>query len=154
MQLWSKVGSVDEFNLSGTCYMNLFREIPIEFPQHPNDSLQVLEISQHLGFCFKRIYVLRNIPFGEIRGNHAHKELRQVFIALNGEFTLEISNLLAQETIQVRQGSPAILIEPGLWRRLSNFSHDAIALVLASENYNEEDYIRSYDHYREWAAGE
>lgn len=133
--------------------MNLFREIPIEFPQYPNDCLQVFQTSQHLGFCFKRIYILRNIPNGEIRGNHAHKELRQVFIALNGEFTLEISNLQEQETIQVRQGSPAILIEPRLWRRLSNFSDDAIALVLASEDYNEEDYIRSYEDYREWMAG-
>jgi dTDP-4-dehydrorhamnose 3,5-epimerase-like enzyme len=132
--------------------MNLMREIPIQFPQHPNDSLQVLEISQHLEFSYKRMYVLRNIPKGEIRGDHAHKALRQVFVAINGEFTLEVSNLQKKETVKVRHGSPAILIEPGLWRRLSDFSSDAICLVLASEIYNEDDYIRDYDEYRDWVA--
>ena len=132
--------------------MNLMKEIPIQFPQQPDDCLQVLEISQDFQFCYKRIYFLRNIPKGEIRGEHAHKELRQIFVAVSGEFTLQVSNLQEQETIQVRQGSPGILIEPGLWRRLSNFSSDAICLVLASENYNEEDYIRNFEQYKEWIA--
>ena len=93
-------------------------------------------------FDIKRIYYLYDIPKLEFRGAHAHKNLKQLFIALSGSFVLEIYDGKSKIQINLNDPYTGIYMPPGLWRNLKNFSDDSVCLVLASLIYNERDYIR------------
>jgi hypothetical protein len=112
-------------------------------------SLSVLEFSL-LPWEPKRIYWLSNFKDGQSRGNHAHKNLSQIFIAANGEIDIEISSGLSRESFTLSNNGLALELEPGSWRVISNASEDALLMVLASHPYAEEDYIRNWDEYLEW----
>ena len=110
-------------------------------------SLQILE----LPFEFKRLYYIHGVPNSAKRGFHAHKSLHQIFLVPKGFLTLELSTPISTEIFELNfMKSKALHVPPGYWRVLSEFSHDAIGLVLASEHYDEGDYIRNFDEYVEW----
>ncbi|UTC82373.1 sugar 3,4-ketoisomerase [Treponema denticola] len=98
-------------------------------------------------FEVKRIYYLYGVPENQERGAHAHKELLQVLIPAAGSFTVELDDGKNKKTIFLNSPSKGLLIVPGIWRNLTDFSFGSIALVLASEYYTEDDYIRSYDKF-------
>jgi hypothetical protein len=101
-------------------------------------------------FAVKRIYYLYDIPGGESRGAHAHKELHQLIIAASGSFDVTLDDGNNKKTIFLSRPYMGLHIYPGLWRDLSNFSSGAICLVLASEFYNSLDYIREYNDFLEY----
>jgi len=111
-------------------------------------SLSVLEPFQQLPFDIKRVYYIYDIPSGSERGGHAHKTLDQVIIAISGSFDLTIFDGVRTKTIQLNRPNVGVHLVPGIWRILSNFSSSAVCLTLASQVYNESDYIRESDHYR------
>ena len=82
-----------------------------------------------------------------MRGRHAHKNLQQVIVCLQGQFKLLIDDGLKRSKFVMKTGDPSILINSLVWRELSDFSDDAVVLVLASEHYDEADYIRDYEHF-------
>lgn len=92
----------------------------------------------------KRLYYLYDVPGGEGRGAHAHKELEQLIIAASGSFDLTIDDGNVKRTFQLSKPYYGLYLPPGLWREINNFSSGAICLVLASELYDEADYIRDY----------
>ena len=98
-------------------------------------------------FDIKRIYYLYDIPGGESRGAHGHKQLEQIVVAASGSFDITINDGITERTFSLNRPYIGLYIKPGLWRDLSNFSSGAICLVLASEPYNESDYIRGYDEF-------
>ena len=98
-------------------------------------------------FEIKRVYYLYDIPGGEIRGGHAHKELEQFIIAVSGSFDVLIKDGVNEKVVNLNRPYYALHIKPGIWRELLNFSSGSVCLVLASDLYNEDDYIRSYDHF-------
>jgi hypothetical protein len=98
-------------------------------------------------FDIKRIYYLYDIPGGESRGAHGHKQLEQIVVAASGSFDITINDGITERTFSLNRPYIGLYIKPGLWRDLSNFSSGAICLVLASEPYNESDYIRDYDEF-------
>ncbi|UTC90769.1 WxcM-like domain-containing protein [Treponema denticola] len=95
-------------------------------------------------FEIKRIYYLYGVPENQERGAHAHKELLQVLIAAAGSFTVELDDGKNKKKFFLNSPSKGLLIVPGIWRNLTDFSFGSVALVLASEYYTEDDYIRNY----------
>lgn len=115
-----------------------------------NGNLTSITNSQEVPFDIKRIYYLYDVPGGNSRGGHAHKDLYQIMIALSGSFTVTVDDGMIKRSFQLNQPYQGLLIPPGLWRDLDNFSSGSICMVLASELYDEEDYFRDYENYIQW----
>lgn len=98
-------------------------------------------------FDVKRVYYLFDVPSGAKRGGHAHKKLKQVLIAISGSFDVVLKNGKSKEIISLNRPDKGLLIENNIWRELENFSSGSVCLVLASEEFLENDYIRSYKDY-------
>lgn len=96
-------------------------------------------------FRIERVYYLYDVPGGESRGGHAHKELQQFIIAASGSFDVILDDGVTKKTVSLNRPYHALHIVPGIWRELTNFSSGSICLVLASKKYDEDDYIRDYD---------
>jgi len=118
----------------------------IKLPQVHSTSgnITAIENNKNIPFAVKRIYYLYDIPGGEDRGAHAHKELQQFIIAASGSFDVTLDDGNNKRTISLNHPNRALHLVPGIWRELSNFSSGAICLVLASQKYNMKDYIRDY----------
>ncbi|AEW02978.1 hypothetical protein A4D02_03015 [Niastella koreensis] len=101
----------------------------------------------NIPFAVKRVYYLYDIPGGESRGAHGHKSLEQLIIAASGSFDITIDDGRNKKTVQLNRPNMGLHLKPGLWRDISNFSSGAICLVLASEHYNEKDYVRDYEEF-------
>jgi dTDP-4-amino-4,6-dideoxygalactose transaminase len=118
-----------------------------------NGILGVAEVSKHIGFPIHRVYYIRDVPPGQSRGAHGHKALRQGFLCLRGSVRLSITKDGRTETVELNRPSQAAIVPAGCWRDLSDFSEDSVIIVLASEEYDEADYIRDYDDFIRWDAG-
>jgi len=122
----------------------------IEMNKHHSDkgNLTVVENSKTIPFDVKRVYYLYDIPGGESRGAHAHRELKQLVIAASGSFDVVLDDGNVKRTITLNRPYQGLLIVPGIWRELINFSSGAVCLVLASLVYDEKDYIRNYEEFK------
>ena len=110
-------------------------------------NITVLENQKNIPFDVKRIYYLYDIPGGEARGGHAHYELEQYIIAASGSFDVILNDGEKTKNFTLNRPNLALHIVPGLWRELDNFSSGSISLVLASNKYDEDDYIRDYNKF-------
>ena len=113
-------------------------------------NLTVVQNNIEVPFAVKRCYYLYDVPGGEERGGHAHKELQQLIVAASGSFDVILDDGNIKRTISLNRPYYGLLVVPGIWRELNNFSSGSVCLVLASEVYKQEDYIRSYDEFLEW----
>lgn len=118
----------------------------IHFPKIQNRAGNITPIQNNIEspFAIKRVYYLYDVPGGESRGAHAHKELEQLIIAASGSFDVTIDDGNNKKTISLNRPNYGLHLKPGMWRELSNFSSGSICLVLASLLYAESDYIRDY----------
>lgn len=121
----------------------------IEFVKSHRDKGNITAVNSYIEvpFNINRVYYLYDIPGGESRGGHAHKELLQVIIAASGSFDLIIDDGRNKKTFSLNRPNIGVLMPKGLWRELDNFSSGSICLVLASHIYDESDYIRNYEDY-------
>jgi hypothetical protein len=103
--------------------------------------------SNEIPFDIKRVYYLYDVPGGEERGAHAHKDLQQLIIAASGSFDLVLDDGKTKRTFQLNRPYIGVYMPAGLWRELNNFSSGSICLVLASHVYDENDYIRDYNEF-------
>lgn len=132
----------------------------IEFDRHHSDrkgNLSVVEGMKDVPFEVKRVYYLYDVPGGESRGGHAHKALRQLIIAASGSFSVSLDDGSGKRVFVLNRPYQGLLIVPGIWRTLDDFSSGAVCLVMASEKYDESDYIRQYDEYKvykDWSCDE
>jgi len=128
----------------------------IELPKIHNraGNITVLECKKSLVFNIKRIYYLYDVPGGESRGGHAHKNLEQYLIAASGCFDVVLDDGFEKKTITLNRPYLALHILPGIWRELQSFSSGAICLVLASQHYNESDYMRNYPEFLSFKRNE
>lgn len=108
--------------------------IPIEYPKQ-------------ISFPLKRIYYLYNIPKYMRRGSHSHNDLEQVLVAVHGKVKILVKTPYEEEVVELDNPNKGLYIGPMVWREMFDFSSDAVLLVLASEKYDESDYIRDYDLY-------
>jgi dTDP-4-dehydrorhamnose 3,5-epimerase-like enzyme len=121
----------------------------IEMDKHHSEkgNLTVVENGRTIPFEVNRVYYLYDIPGGESRGGHAHKELKQLVIAASGSFDVVLDDGNVKRSIILNRPYQGLLIVPGIWRELINFSAGAVCLVLASHKYDEKDYIRDYSNF-------
>ena len=121
----------------------------IELPKIHNraGNITPLHGGIEIPFGIKRVYYLYDVPGGETRGGHAHKMLHQLIVAASGSFDVTIDDGITKKTITLNRPNFGLYIIPGIWRDLHNFSSGAVLLVLASDNYDEKDYIREYDDF-------
>ena len=112
-----------------------------------NGHITATNNQQEIPFDINRIFYLYDIPGGESRGAHAHKECHQFLIAASGAFEVLLDDGSVKKQVQLNQPTIGLHIPPGIWASEINFSSGSICLVLASHNYNAGDYIRDYDEY-------
>jgi len=121
----------------------------IEIPkiQDRRGNLSVIE-GETIPFVSKRVYYLYDVPSGSKRGGHAHKKQQEFLIALSGSFDVVLKDGKSIETITLNKPNFGLLIVDGIWRELKNFSSGAVCLVLASDEFDEEDYIREFKEFK------
>lgn len=121
--------------------------IEIDKHHHEKGNISVIENNNTVPFEVKRIYYLYDVPGGESRGGHAHKELRQLVVAASGSFDVTLDDGEVKRTFSLNRPYQGLLVVPGIWRELTNFSSGSVCLVLASMEYEESDYIREYEEF-------
>lgn len=111
----------------------------------PRGNLTVAEGGRNVPFDIRRAYWVYDVPGGESRGGHAHKQCLEFIVAVSGSFHVTLDNGNDRQTFLLNHPYQGLLVETGVWRTLDDFSSGAVCMVLASELYEEEDYIREYD---------
>jgi dTDP-4-dehydrorhamnose 3,5-epimerase-like enzyme len=106
--------------------------------------------SPEMPFLPKRLYWIHSVPPGSTRGNHAHKKLRQFFWLVKGTVDIELSDGTDTKSLSMNENKELLVISPGLWRKLHNFSDDAVVMVGADASYNPQDYIYSWQEFLIW----
>lgn len=114
----------------------------------------VVENARTVPFDIKRLYYLYDVPADAVRGGHAHKRLYQLLIAASGSFTVRLDDGKEQRSVSLKRPYQALLIKPGIWREVDDFSSGSVCMVLASELYDESDYIRNYQAFIEYKQRE
>ena len=129
--------------------VNDCRIITLDIHHHEKGNISVVENYSTIPFEVKRIYYLYDIPGGEARGGHAHKELYQLIIAVSGSFNVILDDGKEKRCFFLNRPYHALYVVPGIWRELDDFSSGSVCLVLASDLYSEMDYIREYNKFVE-----
>lgn len=115
-------------------------------------SLTAIEGNQDTPFDIKRIYYITGVPKDAIRGFHSHRKLEQVLLCLNGSVKIRIKTPFEEEIVELNENSCGLYIGHMVWREMFAFSPGAVLMVMASEHYTEDDYIRDYETYLDEAA--
>lgn len=122
----------------------------IQLPKIPDErgNLSFIESENHIPFKIKRTYWIYDVPGGEIRGGHAFKEQEEFIVALSGSFDVFFSDGKEERIISLNRSYLGIYVPKMIWRRMENFSTNAIAMVLASTDFDEQDYIRDFEIFK------
>lgn len=115
--------------------------------EDPRGNLSVIE-KDVLPFEMKRVYYLYDVPSGAERGGHSHKEQQEFLVALSGSFDVILNDGKEEKTVTLNKPFEGLLIANGIWRELKNFSSGAVCLVVASEVFEEADYIRDFEEFK------
>ena len=127
----------------------------IELDRHHSDrkgDISVVENGITVPFETKRVYYLYDVPGGISRGGHAHKALKQLIVAASGSFTVVLDDGNVKRSFVLNRPYIGLYVVPGIWRVLEDFSSGSVCLVLASEKYDPDDYIRVYDEFVKYKA--
>ncbi|MCQ2226756.1 MAG: FdtA/QdtA family cupin domain-containing protein [Bacteroidales bacterium] len=124
----------------------------IELPKiaDPRGNLTVAEQFKNVPFGIKRVYWTYDVPGGESRGGHAHRQCKEFIVAANGSFDVTLDNGTEKKTFHLNHPYEGLFVETGIWRTLNDFSSGSLCLVLASDLYDEQDYIVEYDEFLEY----
>lgn len=109
-----------------------------------------LEESKDIPFHIKRVYYMYDTDEGVVRGKHAHKRLEQILVCIHGSCKIRLDNGKESKIVHLEKPYEGLYVSSNLWREMYDFSKDAVLMVLASEMYEESDYIRNYDEYLEY----
>ena len=114
--------------------------------EDPRGNLSVIE-NNVIPFQIKRVYYLYDVPSGAERGGHSHKEQQEFLVALSGSFDVILNDGKVEKTVTLNKPFEGLLITNGIWRELKNFSSGAVCLVIASDVFDEDDYIREFEEF-------
>ncbi len=130
--------------------MGLERVRLLELPKivDKRGNLTFIESGRHVPFEVKRVYYLYDVPGGEARGGHAHKQLEQLIIAVSGSFDVVVDDGRERRRHFLNRSHVGLYVPTLIWRELENFASGSVCLVMASDFYDESDYYRSYDEFR------
>ena len=117
-------------------------------------NLSIIEQFKHVPFEIKRVYWIYDVPGGVDRGGHAYKESEEFIVALSGSFDVELDNGEEKQTYQLNRSYNGLYVAKAMWRRMTNFSTNSLALVLASTDYSPNDYIMDYQDFKLWLKGQ
>lgn len=134
----------------GNCKYSVNDCFVIDLGKHHSQrkgDLTVVENGLTIPFDVRRVYYLYDVPGGAARGSHAHKRLSQLIVAAGGSFTVTLDDGHEKRSFTLNRPYQGLLVRPGIWRDLDDFSSGAVAMVLASEVYQKEDYIRDYNDF-------
>ena len=123
------------------------------FSSDRRGNMSVVENGKSLPFDVKRVYYLYDVPGGVERGGHAHRSLFQLIIAVSGSFSVTLDDGHLKRTFMLNRPYKGLLVVPGLWRTIEDFSSGAVCMVLASSQYEEDDYIRDYSVFMMYKNG-
>jgi len=123
------------------------RLMPLPRVPRRQGSITAVQAMEHVPFDIARVYYLYDIPGGEARGGHGHRELEQMMVAVMGSFDVVFDDGERRKTMTLNRAYYGIYIPRLIWRELTNFSSGAVCLVLASQPYDESDYFRSYEEF-------
>lgn len=124
------------------------RLIPLPRIGDARGNLTFVEGEHHVPFPIRRVYYLYDVPGGESRGGHAHRQLEQLVIAIHGSFEVLLDDGLTRRMEVLGRGDEGLYLCRGIWREIHAFTSGAVCLVLASRPYEEADYLRDYDEFR------
>jgi hypothetical protein len=121
----------------------------IELPRilDPRGSLTFIEGSTEIPFSIRRVFWIYDVPGGERRGGHAYATLSEFIVALSGSFDVLVDDGVDKRTFSLNRSYLGLYVPPMTWRTMANFSTNAVAAVLASAEYDEDDYIRDHDEF-------
>ena len=120
----------------------------------PRGNLTFIEYPRHVPFDFKRVYYIYDVPGGSDRASHAHRNLHEFLVAMSGSFDVTLDDGRQKRRFHLNRSYYGLYICPMMWRALDNFSSGSVCMVLASEHYDEADYIRDYAQFLSATAGE
>ncbi len=121
--------------------------LPLRKIHNRAGNITIVEGQTNIPFEIRRIYYLYDIPGGEDRGGHAHKALYQLIVAASGSFNVLLDDGRNKKIVMLNRPDYGLMVVPGIWRELFEFSSGAICLVLASNQYDQDDYIRQYEQF-------
>jgi dTDP-4-dehydrorhamnose 3,5-epimerase-like enzyme len=124
--------------------------VPLSQFRDNSGVLTVVQEDAESPLTFKRVYWLHGLTVESQRGAHAHRTLSQLIIAISGQFRVQLTGRTGEETFLLGDPSTGLFVPPGYWRNLDRFSNGATCLVLASDVYDEHDYIRDWQEFEEW----
>lgn len=127
--------------------LNDIKLIDIPKIEDRRGNLSVIE-KDCIPFPIKRVYYLYDVPSGAYRGGHAHKDQLELLIALSGSFEVVLKDGKNEQKVMLNKPDQGLLIPTGIWRELENFSSGAVCLVLASDEFDESDYIRNFKTFK------
>ena len=117
-------------------------------------NLSIIEQFRHVPFEIRRVYWIYDVPGGLDRGGHAYKESEEFIVALSGSFDVELDDGETKQTYQLNRSYNGLYVAKAMWRRMTNFSTNSLALVLASTDYDPNDYIMDYQDFQLWLKGQ
>ena len=132
--------------------LHFMEKIDVQSFRDTRGNLGVSELGINPKFLTKRIYYINNVPKTVNRGVHGHKKLKQIVYALVGSFELTVTDGVLTDKVTLSALSHGYFIPGGLWRELNGFSDDAVCLILASDSFDESDYIHDFEQYKSWRA--
>lgn len=128
--------------------MNKPEQISLPKFLDPRGNLSFIEEVAHLPFVIRRVYWIYDVPGGEHRGGHAFKKTEELLVALSGSFDVVLNDGEKEYRYSLNRSYYGIYVPKMMWRMLENFSTNALALIVASTDYSEADYIRDFDKFK------
>ena len=128
------------------------RLVDLPVVRNPQGNLTFIEGKRHVPFDIARVYYLYDVPGGAERGGHAHRQLQQLLVAMSGSLEIVIDDGAARKSVRLNRSYIGLYMPSMIWRELTDFSSGSVCMVLASAPYEEADYIRDYDEFRQAAA--
>lgn len=131
---------------------NVYKVVTLPKIVDTRGNLSFIEELQHIPFKIKRVYWIYDVPGGETRGGHAYRTLNEFIVALSGSFDVVLNNSKKEMRFSLNRSYYGLFVPKMYWRKLENFSTNSLALILADEFYNKDDYIRNFEDFQNLKA--
>ena len=147
---WTKFPTQLKLTLMADIHDSRIIDLPVI--ADPRGNLSIIEQFNQIPFEIRRTYWIYDVPGGKDRGEHALKESEEFIVALSGSFDVMLDDGTTRKVFPLNRSYKGLYVPKGMWRRMTNFSTNSLALVLSSTDFSEEDYIEDYEAYKTWRA--